>query len=86
MMFPGAALSAVGRECVNENSCGYARMAMVATGAVGKSAAAAKTSLYQLIIDLAINQVIRRCYLSARQSFREIAARIGLRGVKFERR
>lgn len=84
MAFPSAALSTVGYEIFGGNACGHARVAVVATGTVGKSAAAAKTRLYQFIVYLAVNQIIRYCHLRARQSFQEIAARIRLCRVVFQ--
>ncbi len=86
MLLPDAALHALGSEGFYVNPNGKAGVAMFAARTVGVMAAAAKAGLHQFSVSLRIDEMLRCNNFGTSQFIRQIAARIGIGGMKFKHR
>src|SRR4249920_2902001 len=86
MAFARAALGAAGAELSRDDAHRHAGAAAVAIGAVGEGAAAPEARPNQLAVDLRVDGMTRGSDLRARQLIRQIAARVGCRGVELQNR
>src|SRR5438105_6608078 len=73
-------------EALDRHPHGDARAAVIAVWAIGECTAATESKTNQFAVDASVDQVAGSRYLRARRPFREIAARIGRRGIKLQRR
>jgi hypothetical protein len=81
----GPALAAVGLEALHRDAQRHAGLALVAMGAVGEQAAAAEAAGHQGGIGFSVDQVAGRGHLGTRRLVRQVAARVGRRGVELQR-
>lgn len=82
MTGPSSTLTSAGLINLGIDTQRQASAAVVAIGAVGEQATSSKTFVDQLGVNVIIDQVAGCCDLRARCFSRQVAARVGRRGIK----